>query len=123
MWIYGKVEYSADEGEGWNIGGAMVARILAGFSGSNVYACFVFAKQPFNPINLAEYAAIAADGEAHGELTPRYSEITGYLWTDEAGGIGGHDIIAMMMSHDEEYALMVVQEEPIDLIAWSLPEG
>lgn len=32
-------------------------------------------------------------GKANGQFGARYSEITGYLWTDEFLKIGGHDLI------------------------------
>lgn len=38
-------------------------------------------------------------GAADVRFEPRYSEITGYLWTDEDLNIGGHDLMNELKSH------------------------
>ncbi len=38
-----------------------------------------------------------------------YSEITGYLWTDENFAVGGHDMITELSSHVGEYLYIEVE--------------
>lgn len=40
-------------------------------------------------------------GISDGELTNAYSEITGYLWTDENLKIGGHDLVDELYSYSD----------------------
>lgn len=42
-------------------------------------------------------------GEAAARYQSRYSELTGYLWTDEDFVVGGHDLLAELASHVGEY--------------------
>ena len=44
-----------------------------------------------------------------------YSEITGYLWTDEVVKIGGHDLLKEFETHLGKYLYMEIEyyEEPI----------
>ena len=41
----------------------------------------------------------------------RYSEITGYLWTDEEVNIGGHDLIEELYAHAGKYLILIVTVE------------
>ena len=38
-------------------------------------------------------------GSADAEYHVHYSEITGYLWTDEEINIGGHDLLSELKTH------------------------
>ena len=42
-------------------------------------------------------------GFADAEYTDNYSEITGYLWTDEELNIGGHNLIAELRANKGKY--------------------
>lgn len=42
----------------------------------------------------------------------RYSEITGYLWTDEDLQIGGHDIIEELRSYLGEWLILEIEIHP-----------
>src|SRR5687767_1229328 len=51
------------------------------------------------PVTLEEAQRAAAErimGQTDIEFGARYSEITGYLWTDEDFKVGGHDMIARL---------------------------
>ncbi|MNP20812.1 hypothetical protein D3C76_1134040 [compost metagenome] len=41
--------------------------------------------------------------------TARYSEYTGYLWTDEYLNVGGHDIIAELRSYIGEWLILEIE--------------
>jgi hypothetical protein len=47
-------------------------------------------------------------GEADPEFSSKYSEITGYLWTDEFCKIGGHDLIEILKSHVGSWLYMEI---------------
>lgn len=40
------------------------------------------------------------------EFGSRYSELTGYLWTDEEVNIGGHDLIRELKSHVGKWLIL-----------------
>ena len=48
------------------------------------------------------------DGEGDVEYCHRYSEITGYLWTDEDIKIGGHDLLAELRAQVGRYCLLEI---------------
>jgi hypothetical protein len=47
-------------------------------------------------------------GKADTEFGACYSEITGYLWTNEAARVGGHDLIAEFRSNVGKWLLLEV---------------
>ena len=48
-------------------------------------------------------------GAADGKFGSRYSEITGYLWTDEELNVGGHDLIAELKSYAGKWLILEVE--------------
>ena len=48
-------------------------------------------------------------GEAECEFNARYSDITGYLWTDENLIIGGHDLLEEIRSHIGSYLILQIE--------------
>lgn len=48
---------------------------------------------------LQENQMMVLVGAVDAEYRDRYSDITGYLWTDEELNIGGHDLGAELQSH------------------------
>jgi len=47
-------------------------------------------------------------GAATAEYSQRYSEITGYLWTDAELNVGGHDLLTELRDHAGRYLHMTV---------------
>lgn len=47
-------------------------------------------------------------GRLDAECRSRYSEITGYLWTDEEINIGGHDLLAELQSYVGKWLILEV---------------
>jgi hypothetical protein len=47
-------------------------------------------------------------GAADVEWWARYSEITGYLWTDEELKIGGHDLLEELKSHLGKWLILEI---------------
>jgi hypothetical protein len=50
-------------------------------------------------------------GVVSADFCARYSEITGYLWTDEGCVIGGHDLIDELKSHIGKWLFLEVDIE------------
>ena len=48
-------------------------------------------------------------GACDGKFVVHYSEITGYLWTDEELMVGGHDIIQELKSHIGKWLILEVR--------------
>ena len=48
------------------------------------------------------------DGLGEVDFDIRYSEITGYLWTDEELKVGGHDLIEELTSYVGKYLYLKV---------------
>lgn len=49
------------------------------------------------------------DGDADVRFHVAYSELTGYLWTDEDLNIGGHDLIYELKSHAGKWLILEVE--------------
>jgi hypothetical protein len=47
-------------------------------------------------------------GQLDADYDDHYSEITGYLWTDEEIRVGGHDLMAELRSHVGRYAYIEI---------------
>lgn len=63
------------------------------------------------PVSLEEAQREAVEqimGKTEILFGARYSEITGYLWTDEDFNVGGHDMIARLKGDEGKYLLLEV---------------
>jgi aldehyde:ferredoxin oxidoreductase len=47
-------------------------------------------------------------GEMYADYDMHYSEITGYLWTDEDLNIGGHDLLKELKTYNSKYLILIV---------------
>lgn len=47
-------------------------------------------------------------GIADADYCMRYSECTGYLWTDEEINIGGHDLLKELKCYENYYLILIV---------------
>lgn len=54
--------------------------------------------EPCTKDEAAEQFLRRLDGDADVRFAAHYSELTGYLWTDEDLNIGGHDLLAELKS-------------------------
>lgn len=66
------------------------------------------ADQPASDDAIKQRAIEMLYGAAKIDWGARYSEITGYLWTDEDFHIGGHDMIGRLSSEVGKYLLLEV---------------
>ena len=48
------------------------------------------------------------EGDVSADYGKRYSEYTGYLWTDEELNVGGHDLLNELKSYENKYIFMII---------------
>lgn len=56
-----------------------------------------------------EYFVRQLYGEFIANYDMCYSEITGYLWTNEDLQVGGHDLLEELKSYVEKYLIMIIE--------------
>ena len=67
------------------------------------------ADAPMGDDEIAEGAIRAMlGGEADACYSARYSDVTGYLWTDEDIMVGGHDLLEELKSQAGRYCLLEI---------------
>ncbi len=66
------------------------------------------ASAPADDDVIREAAVREMLGEGDARFTAHYSEVTGYLWTDEDLMVGGHDLLEELRSHVGEYCLLEI---------------
>ena len=64
-------------------------------------------KRPVNEIKDA-FTHKLFGGISDAEYEDAYSDITGYLWTDEDLNIGGHDLLSELRSHLGENCILEI---------------
>lgn len=69
----------------------------------------VTGKTPIDPTKVEETIIESIYGEAEAEYSHRYSDYTGYLWTNEEFKVGGHSIPDILSSHKGEYIHMEIE--------------
>lgn len=69
----------------------------------------LFGDTPIDLEHIDEVKIISMEGNVESEYYHHYSELTGYLWTDEGFKAGGHDIPKILESHNEEYIHMKIE--------------
>lgn len=60
---------------------------------------YFIADQPMSREALTDAWVKTVCGLGEADYAMRYSEITGYLWTDEAIRVGGHDLLEELQGH------------------------
>lgn len=64
---------------------------------------------PIDINHIDETKVVSMMGEVESEYYHRYSDLTGYLWTDEGFKCGGHDIPKMLRSNMGKYIHMEIE--------------
>jgi hypothetical protein len=103
------------EGEAIHIGEQPLARWLENWNGQQVWCCYVFSNKPITLRGMLDIAILSAEGLVDAELSSAWSEITGFLWVNEDGEIGGHNLITIFTDHVGQFGAVILQTEPIDL--------
>lgn len=68
--------------------------------------------EPVTIEEAIEETVLQMMGSTKSKFNALYSEITGYLWTDELFTVGGHNLIEEMGSFIDKYLLMEVTVHP-----------
>lgn len=58
---------------------------------------------------LEERLFQTVSGLSNADYGDRYSEITGYLWTDEELNVGGHNLLAEIRDHEGQWCVLEVE--------------
>lgn len=66
------------------------------------------ADAPMDDDEIAEAALRSLFGEADARYKAHYSDVTGYLWTDEDINVGGHDLLEELKSQAGRYCLLEI---------------
>jgi hypothetical protein len=72
---------------------AEVIQDLVGWKGTIKTFQWHVSNKPFTFYELEEAVANSALGEVQAQFYHRYSDLTGYLWTEEKVVVGGHDVL------------------------------
>ena len=73
---------------------------------------YAIASSPNWPETLDEVAAdeiSKLDGHTKADYYDRYSDLTGYLWTEENAIVGGHDLVHLLKFNVGKYLWMEVE--------------
>lgn len=64
---------------------------------------------PIDIDHIDETKIVSMMGEVDSKYYHRYSDLTGYLWTEEEFKCGGHNIPQILQSHMDEYVHMEIE--------------
>jgi hypothetical protein len=67
------------------------------------------ADKPFQRNDAEELTLKLLYGNGDSLVGARYSDITGYLWTDEEINVGGHDLIKELYSFEGKYCVLEIK--------------
>lgn len=69
---------------------------------------YYVAPERFTPEEVTGFVARLMVGEGYANVGHAYSEVTGYLWTDEEIKVGGHDLIAELTTHKGKFVQLEI---------------
>lgn len=65
--------------------------------------------KPIDVGHIDETKIVSMEGDVDSYYYHRYSDYTGYLWTEEGFKCGGHDIPKILQSHEGEFIHMEIE--------------
>ena len=83
-------------------------RLHEEISGKNVTARYWVTEKEATKDQASASFLTEIMGVVDSEFGARYSEITGYLWTDEELRIGGHDLIVELSSYIGKWVILEI---------------
>ncbi len=95
--------------------GEVLAEVLEELKGEPVSVRYHITSKEMSLDEATEDYIKKLYGKVDADVGHHYSEITGYLWTDEEINIGGHDLIEELHSFIGKYLILVVDIHPIEL--------
>lgn len=113
--VSGKIDTYRDYGEGYctAIGDVPVVDVFNRHYGFS-YVAYVLGPTFIGPMEFVNAAINEANGRIDADIHHRYSDVTGYLWTDEHAKVGGHDFLEILKSTNHEYAAILISDMPLD---------
>lgn len=112
----GRIVYGGyDEGEALKLGDEFLVRLLEEYHQQQVWCCFAFSTEPLTKQDFLEIAIQSAEGTVEAGLGVSWSETTGFLWVDETGMVGGHDLVALFDDHETQFGALLIDTKPLDL--------
>ena len=113
---------SFEPGSHLTIGGIALSEFIKSFRYKKVWCIWVVSDKFITPEDALMIGVNKAIGIATAKTGDHYSDLTGYLWTDDEGMIGGHDLVQVMECYKGKYGFVVIRENPIDLSKISVIE-
>lgn len=80
-----------------------------GWRGNYASVQMLTGSTPIDLDHIDETKIVSMMGEVESHYYHRYSDYTGYLWTEEGFKCGGHDIPKILNSHIGEYIHMEIE--------------
>lgn len=112
----GKIRLSDGRAESYlTVGGNSVSEFLEKFENRKVWCIWATADHFITPEYMIRTGWERAIGIASVDRGAVYSEPTGYLWTNDEGKIGGHDLMHNLQMYAGKYAFICVRQAQIDL--------
>lgn len=110
MFLSGKVQRrSFGEEDALCVGSVKLAQQMERFLLGRVHVAYGFGEELVLPRDMLDAAIKQATGEVDAHLMARYSEVTGFLWMEEAAKVGGHDLLEIFEANEGLYGALVVQ--------------
>lgn len=91
-------------------GGEPLSKTLQWMSGKNVNVEYWVSEKADTLDNIEENSTRILFGELEAKYQSHYSELTGYLWTDDDLTIGGHDLINELQSYVGKYLILRIKD-------------
>jgi hypothetical protein len=100
-------EEYVQEGRGFPLTKEMEDRL--GWGSKYASVKFVTSDKPIDATKVDEFIIESYFGIASAEYYHRYSDYTGYLWTNEGFEVGGHDLYNIISSYRGQYIHLEIE--------------
>jgi hypothetical protein len=103
-----KTVFEFDSGDGVYVGDSPLSDQLDYLDRKNVNVRFYISDEERTISELNENLILSMSGALTASYYDRYSDYTGYLWTEDNLKIGNHDLLADIASHKDKYATIII---------------
>jgi len=93
-----------------------LAKELSWMCGENVTVRYWIVDNKCTRDEAVEAAMLIVMGAIDVDIYSRYSEMTGYLWTNEDLNVGGHDLLEELKSNVGKWLIMEVELPEIEAV-------
>lgn len=94
-----KEVYQYDSGDGIYVGDEVLSDSLSDITGKNVSVRIYISDKEKEVGELKSNMILALSGSLYADYGDRYSDYTGYLWTDDKLQIDNHDLLYDISQH------------------------